>query len=64
MLLHASGNGSGHALRGDGDIWVDIMAVCFRKELEMNSTKYMRHRIVIRVPRMESLVDGDQKEWG
>ena len=63
-LLHASGNSSGHALRGDGDIWVVVMAVCFCKEPEVKRPKYMRRRIVIRVPRMESLVERDRKEWG
>ena len=49
-LLRASGNSSGHALRRDGDIWVVVMAMCFRKEPEVKRPKYMRRRIVIRFP--------------
>ena len=63
-LLRAGGNCSGHALRGDGDIWVVVMAVCFRNEPEVKRPKYMRRRIVVRVPRMESLIERDRKERG
>jgi len=31
-FLHAGGDGGGHALRGDGDVWVVVVAVCLRKK--------------------------------
>lgn len=63
-LLRAGGNCSGHALRGDGDIWVVVMAVCFRNEPKVKRPEYMRHRIVVRVPGIKSLVERDRKERG
>lgn len=63
-VLHARGDGGGHALRRDGDVWIVVVAVRFREEPEVEGPKYMHGGVVIRVPAMECLIEGDREERG
>ena len=61
-VLHARGDGSGHALRRDGDVRIVIMAVRFREEPKVEGPKYMHSGVVIRLPAMNCLIEGDREE--